>query len=80
MLDALEKYPGGGPAERLINVLFGVEPPSTEKPSTGVLAVGFGVGGVPSAVSRLNDSQRDAVEFALATRDVALIHGPPGMS
>lgn len=73
VLDALERYPAGGPAERLINVLFGVERPSTVAPSTR-----FGAGGVPSALSRLNDSQRDAVEFALATRDVALLHGPPG--
>lgn len=27
---------------------------------------------------RLNDFQREAVEFALAARDVAVIHGPPG--
>lgn len=27
----------------------------------------------------LNDSQRDAVRFALASREVALIHGPPGV-
>ncbi|CAD6574031.1 MAG: hypothetical protein ASARMPREDX12_006360 [Alectoria sarmentosa] len=26
----------------------------------------------------LNDSQRDAVRFALASREVAIIHGPPG--
>lgn len=26
----------------------------------------------------LNDSQRDAVKFAIASKDVALIHGPPG--
>lgn len=26
----------------------------------------------------LNDSQKDAIRFALASRDVALIHGPPG--
>lgn len=26
----------------------------------------------------LNDSQREAVKFALASREVALIHGPPG--
>lgn len=73
-LDALEKYPGGGPSERIINVLFGLEPP-------------FLVGSAPTvpplqaptaAVTRLNESQREAVAFALATRDVALIHGPPG--
>lgn len=27
----------------------------------------------------LNDSQRDAVIFALASKEVALIHGPPGV-
>lgn len=27
----------------------------------------------------LNDGQRDAVGFALASREVALIHGPPGV-
>ena len=27
----------------------------------------------------LNDSQRDAVRFALASRETALIHGPPGV-
>jgi superfamily I DNA and/or RNA helicase len=27
---------------------------------------------------KLNDTQRDAVQFALSARDVALIHGPPG--
>ncbi|KAJ5154709.1 uncharacterized protein N7500_010148 [Penicillium coprophilum] len=26
----------------------------------------------------LNDSQKDAIRFALASRDIALIHGPPG--
>ncbi|KAL3460814.1 AAA domain-containing protein [Aspergillus heterothallicus] len=26
----------------------------------------------------LNDSQREAIRFALASRDIALIHGPPG--
>ncbi|KAJ5683687.1 uncharacterized protein N7477_000032 [Penicillium maclennaniae] len=26
----------------------------------------------------LNDSQKDAIRFALASKDVALIHGPPG--
>ncbi|KAG5297993.1 helicase [Histoplasma ohiense] len=26
----------------------------------------------------LNDSQREAIQFALATKEIALIHGPPG--
>ncbi|POS76833.1 hypothetical protein DHEL01_v204781 [Diaporthe helianthi] len=28
--------------------------------------------------TNLNDSQRDAIRFALASREIALIHGPPG--
>ena len=28
----------------------------------------------------LNDSQKDAIRFALASREIALIHGPPGVS
>jgi len=28
----------------------------------------------------LNHSQRDAIRFALASKEVALIHGPPGVS
>ena len=28
----------------------------------------------------LNESQKDAIKFALASREVALIHGPPGVS
>jgi DNA polymerase alpha-associated DNA helicase A len=28
----------------------------------------------------LNDSQKDAIKFALAAKEVALIHGPPGVS
>ena len=28
----------------------------------------------------LNDSQKDAIRFALGSREVALIHGPPGVS
>ena len=28
----------------------------------------------------LNDSQKEAIRFALASHEVALIHGPPGVS
>jgi len=28
----------------------------------------------------LNDSQKDAIRFALASREISLIHGPPGVS
>lgn len=35
-------------------------------------------GPVEFADPTLNDSQKDAIRFALASRDIALIHGPPG--
>ena len=28
----------------------------------------------------LNDSQKDAIRFALAAKEISLIHGPPGVS
>jgi DNA polymerase alpha-associated DNA helicase A len=28
----------------------------------------------------LNDNQKDAIKFALASREIALVHGPPGVS
>lgn len=28
----------------------------------------------------LNSSQKEAIKFAMASREVALIHGPPGVS
>jgi ATP-dependent RNA/DNA helicase IGHMBP2 len=31
-----------------------------------------------SFLDRLNESQRDAVSFALLQRELAIIHGPPG--
>ncbi|CAF9918203.1 hypothetical protein IMSHALPRED_004236 [Imshaugia aleurites] len=59
-----------------------------ESEYTSLTRVLFGLD-TPTPVSRdeaqvefldqtLNDSQRDAVRFALASREVALIHGPPG--
>ncbi|KAF7712969.1 DNA helicase [Penicillium ucsense] len=37
-----------------------------------------GTGDVQFTDPTLNDSQKDAIRFALAARDIALIHGPPG--
>lgn len=74
-LDALEKYESGRPAERLVNVLFGVEPPSAAREDAATTTR------LESRYcSQLNESQRAAVAFALATRDIAVIHGPPGAS
>ena len=60
-----------------------------EREYTTLARILFGLD-TPTAVSRdyedivfidqtLNDSQRDAIRFALASREVALIHGPPGV-
>ena len=69
----------------MINVLFGSEPPSAVGVAAGTaplqkgspLATAKAAAAAAAAVA-LNNSQREAVAFALATRDVALIHGPPG--
>ncbi|MCJ1439724.1 MAG: hypothetical protein MMC23_000205 [Stictis urceolatum] len=60
---------GEGEWTGLMRVLFG------ERPGVGREKEGEGVEWVDAT---LNESQKDAVRFALASRDVALIHGPPG--
>ncbi|GLI74607.1 hypothetical protein PoHVEF18_002851 [Penicillium ochrochloron] len=37
-----------------------------------------GAGDIEFIDPTLNDSQKDAIRFALAAKDIALIHGPPG--
>lgn len=56
----------------LQQVLFGLSSPSAspEDPDSDIEWID------PS----LNDSQKEAIKFALAAREVALIHGPPGVS
>lgn len=65
-LNALNGYTSG-PASSLIGVLFNYSEPSQLQPSDVVF---FNSG--------LDDSQREAVSFALSQREVAVIHGPPG--
>ncbi|KAI4171767.1 MAG: hypothetical protein LQ343_004018 [Gyalolechia ehrenbergii] len=60
----------------LMRVLFGLDTPTPisqdfDDPDEELRNLNF-IG------PTLNDSQRDAVKFALASREVALIHGPPG--
>lgn len=55
----------------LARVLFGLDSPTP---------VAQDPGEVKFFDETLNDSQRDAIRFALASREVALIHGPPGVS
>lgn len=62
----------------LMRVLFGLDSPTPlpkdlEDPERGAGKVEF-------FDPTLNESQRDAVRFALAAKEVALIHGPPGVN
>ncbi|KAF3688758.1 DNA-binding protein SMUBP-2 [Channa argus] len=66
-LNALNGY-RNGPAANLINVLFGETKPSSQsEPNKAEFLNG-----------NLDDSQREAVTFALSQRELAIIHGPPG--
>ena len=58
-----------------VRVLFGLTTPS---PISGDLSEGEG-GQLEWIEPSLNDSQKDAIRFALASREVALIRGPPGV-
>ena len=59
----------------LIRTLFGRESPSpiSGDPSEYLDSIQF-------IDPTLNDSQKNAVKFALASKEIALIHGPPGVS
>jgi superfamily I DNA and/or RNA helicase len=64
-----------GRLAQLRDVLLGSRPPNVGRvtPATANKST--------SAIARpteLNDSQREAIEFALTAADVAIIHGPPG--
>ena len=61
----------------LIRVLYGLESPTPV--SLDLEHNQAGVGKVEFIDPTLNDSQKDAIRFALASREVALIHGPPGV-
>lgn len=60
-----------------IRVLFGLSSPS---PVAEDLTKDEHVGDLEWSDPTLNSSQKDAIRFALASREVALIHGPPGVS
>lgn len=55
----------------LVRVLFGKDSPTLVPES--------GCGPILFQDQTLNDSQREAIRFALASPEVALIHGPPGV-
>lgn len=56
----------------LIRVSFGLSSPSYDSMATAANLEWID----PS----LNDSQKQAIQFALTSREIALIHGPPGVS
>ncbi|KAH8175956.1 AAA domain-containing protein [Sarocladium implicatum] len=58
-----------------IRVLFGLSSPS---PVAGDLAADPEMAKLNWFEPTLNDSQKDAIRFALSSREIALIHGPPG--
>ncbi|RHY45466.1 hypothetical protein DYB34_010996 [Aphanomyces astaci] len=68
-LDELAKF-SDGPAQHIVNVIFHGAAPSSN-PLPAILDA-------TNPPSSMNASQVDAIQFALASKDVALIHGPPG--
>lgn len=61
----------------LARVLFGLDSPSPI--STDASKTEAEIGRIEFFDPTLNDSQKDAIRFALASKDIALIHGPPGV-
>ena len=62
----------------LTRTLFGLDSPSPVSSKSEDIEAE--VGKIEFFDPTLNDSQKDAIKFALASREVALIHGPPGVS
>lgn len=59
-----------------IRVLFGLSSPS---PVPENLSTAPDTEKIEWISPDLNDSQKEAIRFALASREIALIHGPPGV-
>ena len=57
----------------LMRILFGLESP------TPVIRDLQNAESITFFDTTLNDSQEDAVRFALSSQEIALIHGPPGV-
>ena len=68
----LKELPESDQSE-FIRVLFGQSIP-TPMPSN----LDEAIGKLEWVTDNLNQSQQDAIKFALASREIALIHGPPG--
>lgn len=66
------------PAEQspFVQVLFGHSSPTPVQGDAAKLEEE--TGGIEWVSESLNDSQKDAIRFAMASKEIALIHGPPG--
>ncbi|XP_011075212.2 DNA-binding protein SMUBP-2 [Sesamum indicum] len=64
----LSKSVQKGPAADLVPVLFGERPPTVSKKDIKFTPVN----------SNLDNSQKDAISKALSSKDLFLLHGPPG--
>lgn len=74
-MSTLQKMPESGYSS-FMRTLFGLDSPS---PVPADLGADPELGSIKWFDPTLNDSQKDAIRFALASREVALIHGPPGV-
>ncbi|KAL3659184.1 hypothetical protein V7S43_015762 [Phytophthora oleae] len=66
-LDQMTKFEFGA-AQSVVDVVFSQREPSYNTPLPDITPFNTG----------LNESQVEAIRFALASKDLALIHGPPG--
>lgn len=67
---ALRKLEAAEPLSPLLSVLLGQQKPTVQKRSDAAP--------LHLIDENLNDSQKEAVDFALSSQEVALIWGPPG--
>jgi ATP-dependent RNA/DNA helicase IGHMBP2 len=74
-LNSLKNYQG--PAAALINTLFGGQTFSSATISLPPILLGYN-SDLVWFNKNLDNSQKEAVEFALKQREVAVVHGPPG--
>ncbi|KAK4317794.1 hypothetical protein Pmani_011149 [Petrolisthes manimaculis] len=75
-LEMLEKGESG-PASHLVSLLFGECPPKQSLPSLPPQLIQAS-GKLQLLNHNLDESQEEAVKFALQRSDLAVIHGPPG--
>lgn len=61
-------------SQNLVNVLFGINQPTVNNEELN----GERIQSLSFVNPNLNESQKEAIKFALASNEIALIHGPPG--